>query len=83
MVFTIAHPINNQARVDRRGIYNLLFHTAAKVLKAYARKYLEDKVGFTLAIMQEDVLVLAYTLSFLPRFSCPTQLHTNRAETGR
>jgi hypothetical protein len=36
--------------VNRREIYNLLFRTAAKVLKAYGRKYLGGEIGFTVVL---------------------------------
>jgi hypothetical protein len=49
-VFTTDHAINGLARVSPRKIYNLLFRTAAKVLKAYGRKYLGGEIGFTMVL---------------------------------
>jgi hypothetical protein len=50
VVFTTDHAINDLARVNRREIYNLLFRTAAKTLKDYARKYLGGEIGFTMVL---------------------------------
>lgn len=50
VVFTTDHRINGLARVDPWSIYNLLFRTAAKVLKAYGRKYLGGEIGFTIVL---------------------------------
>lgn len=50
VVFTTDHLINDLARVNRRQIYNLLFRTVAKVLKAYGRKYLGGEIGFTVVL---------------------------------
>jgi len=50
VVFTTDHHINELARVFPRQIYNLLFRTAAKILKAYARKYLGGEIGFTMVL---------------------------------
>lgn len=47
VVFTTDHAINDLARMNKREVYNLLFHTAAKVLKKYGRKYLGGEIGFT------------------------------------
>lgn len=46
-VFTTDHLINDLARVNQREIYNLLFRTAAKMLKRYGKKYLGGEIGFT------------------------------------
>jgi hypothetical protein len=50
VVFTIDHLINDLARVNKRQIYNLLFHTAAEVLKAFGHKYLGGEIGFTVVL---------------------------------
>jgi hypothetical protein len=50
VVFTTDHLINDLARVNREEIYDLLFHTAAEVLKAYGRKYLGGEIGFTMVL---------------------------------
>ena len=50
VVFTTDHLINDLARVNREEIYNLLFRTAAEVLKAYGRKYLGGEIGFTVVL---------------------------------
>ncbi len=50
VVFTTDHAINALAQVNKREIYNLLFRTAAKTLKAYARKYLGGEIGFTVVL---------------------------------
>jgi hypothetical protein len=50
VVFTTDHAINDLARVNRREIYNLLFHTAAEVLKDFGRKYLGGEIGFTVVL---------------------------------
>jgi len=46
-VFTTDHAINELARVNPRQLYDLLFRTAAKVLKQYGRRYLGGEIGFT------------------------------------
>jgi len=50
VVFTTDHRINGLARVDPWRIYNLLFRTAAKVLKAYGQQYLGGEIGFTIVL---------------------------------
>ena len=50
VVFTTDHRINKLARVNPTAIYNLLFRTAARVLKAYGRKYLGGEIGFTMVL---------------------------------
>ena len=50
VVFTTDHRINELARVDAWRMYNLLFQTAAQVLKAYGRKYLGGEIGFTMVL---------------------------------
>lgn len=46
-VFTTDHAINELAWVNPRQIYDLLFRTAAKVLKQYGQRYLGGEIGFT------------------------------------
>jgi hypothetical protein len=50
VVFTIDHLINDLARVNKRQIYNLLFRTAAKVLKDFGFKHLGGEIGFTVVL---------------------------------
>jgi len=50
VVFTTDHLINDLARVNREEVYNLLFHTAAQVLKTFAHKYLGGEIGFTVIL---------------------------------
>jgi hypothetical protein len=47
VIFTIAHEVNELAGVIPCKIYDLLFHTAADMLKKYGRKYLGGEIGFT------------------------------------
>ena len=47
VIFTIAHEVNELVGVIPCKIYDLLFHTAADMLKEYGRKYLGGEMGFT------------------------------------
>lgn len=46
-VFTIDHVLNPLVWSNKKVLYNLLFQTSAKLLKAYGEKYLGGKIGFT------------------------------------
>lgn len=50
VIFTIAHEINRLASVIPCTIFDLLFHVAADMLKAYARKHLGGEIGFTMVL---------------------------------
>lgn len=50
VVFTTDHAINELARVSSWEVYNLLFRTAAEVLKALGREYLGGEIGFTVVL---------------------------------
>jgi len=50
VIFTIAHEVNELANVTPSTIFDLLFHTAADMLKAYALKYLGGETGFTMVL---------------------------------
>lgn len=47
VVFTIDHLFNPLTRVNQKQVYNLLFASAAKTLKAFGQQYLGGEVGFT------------------------------------
>ena len=47
VVFTIDHAFNALAGINPDKIYNLLFHTVAKTMKEFGKRYLGGEVGFT------------------------------------
>jgi hypothetical protein len=47
VVFTIDHLFNPLARVNQKQVYNLLFASAARTLKAFGQQYLGGEIGFT------------------------------------
>lgn len=47
VVFTLDHRVNALAEVNPEAIYDLLFATANRTLKAFARQYLGGEIGVT------------------------------------
>ncbi len=50
VVFTIDHLINDVAYHNQRTIFDLLFHSAAQVMKEFGRNYLGGEMGMTMAL---------------------------------
>lgn len=50
VVFTIDHVFNRLVWRNKKKLYNLLCRVAAKVLKAYGKRYLGGEIGFTMVL---------------------------------
>ncbi|MBK8989368.1 MAG: transposase zinc-binding domain-containing protein [Chloroflexi bacterium] len=65
VVFTIDHVFNPLVRYNQKLLYDLLFQTAARLLKTYGEKYLKGKIGFTIVLH-----TWGQTIQFHPHIHC-------------
>ena len=65
VVFTIDHVFNPLMRYNQKLLYDLLFQTAARLLKAYGERYLKGKIGFTVVLH-----TWGQTIQFHPHVHC-------------